>query len=335
MFTDRGILENQAPKKGISNKGVSECVKESGDVLSQKTRKGASNMNAMKTTLLLGLLSGLLIVGGGAIAGERGLAYGLIMAVGMNFFSYFFSEKMALMSARAQRVSETEYPEINARLKPIIGALVQRMGIPMPKLWVTPDLSPNAFATGRNPEHASVAVTSGILQLMNNDELAAVLAHELGHVKNRDILIGSVAATLASAITYLARTAMWFGGGRREEPGRRDRSPVGGLLMIFLAPLAAGLIRMAISRTREFSADATSARTLGTAQPMISSLEKLDSVGRQIPLHASPSMSHMYIMQPFSGTALFKLFSTHPSTEKRIAALRAWEKQPGHTRIAA
>ena len=292
-------------------------------------------MNAMKTTLLLGLLSGLLIVGGGAIAGERGLAYGLIMAVAMNFFSYFFSEKMALMSARAQRVSETEYPEIYARLLPIIGTLVQRMGIPMPKLWVTPDLSPNAFATGRNPQHASVAVTSGILQLMNNDELAAVLAHELGHVKNRDILISSIAATLASAITYLARMAMWFGGGRREETGRRDRSPIGGLLMIFLAPLAASLIRMAISRTREFSADAISARTLGTAQPMISSLEKLDFVGRQIPLQASPSMSHMYIMQPFSGTALFKLFSTHPSTEKRIAALRVLERQPGHTRIAA
>jgi heat shock protein HtpX len=292
-------------------------------------------MNAMKTTLLLGLLSALLIIGGGAIAGERGLAYGLIMAVAMNFFSYFFSEKMALMSARAQRVSEAEYPEIYARLQPLVGSLAQRMGIPMPKLWVTPDLSPNAFATGRNPTHASVAVTSGILQLMKDDELAAVLAHELGHVKNRDILISSIAATLASAITYLARMAMWFGGGRREETGRRDRSPIGGLLMIFLAPMAAGLIRMAISRTREFSADAISARTLGTAQPMISALEKLDSVGKQIPLQASPSMSHMYIMQPFSGTALFKLFSTHPSTEKRIAALRALGRQPVDSRIAA
>src|SRR5580700_1808866 len=243
-------------------------------------------MNAMKTTLLLGLLSGLLIIGGGAIAGERGLAYGLVMAVAMNFFSYFFSEKMALMSARAQRISETQYPEIYARLQPIVGTLAQRIGIPMPKLWVTPDLSPNAFATGRNPTHASVAVTSGILQLMKDDELAAVLAHELGHVKNRDILISSIAATLASAITYLARMAMWFGSGRRTETGRRDRSPFGGLLMIVLAPLAAVLIRMAISRTREFSADATSARTLGTAQPMINALEKLDSVGRQIPLQA-------------------------------------------------
>jgi heat shock protein HtpX len=211
--------------------------------------------------------------------------------------------------------------------------LAERMGIPMPKLWVTPDLSPNAFATGRNPKHASVAVTSGILQLMKDDELAAVLAHELGHVKNRDILISSIAATLASAITYLARMAMWFGG--RRDDGRRDRSPVGGLLMIFLAPMAAGLIRMAISRTREFSADATSAHILGTAQPMISALEKLESVGKQIPLQVSPAMSHMYIMQPFSGATLMRLFSTHPSTEKRISALRALSRQPRGTKIAA
>src|SRR5215467_3060747 len=290
-------------------------------------------MNAMKTTLLLGLLSGLLIIGGGALAGQRGLVYGLVLAVAMNFSSYFFSEKMALMSARAQRVSETDYPEIYERLAPIVGTLAQRMGIPMPKLWVTPDQSPNAFATGRNPTHASVAVTSGILEVMNDDELAAVLAHELGHVKNRDILISSVAATLASALTFLAQISM-FGGGQRGA-GRRGRSPMGGLLMIFLAPMAAGLIRMAISRTREFSADATSARTLGTAEPMINALEKLDSVGKQIPLEASPSMSHMYIMQPFSGTALFKLLSTHPSTEKRIAALRALRRQPVDANIAA
>lgn len=306
---------NRAPKKGI--------------FLNEKIA-----MNAMKTALLLGLLSGLLIIGGGALAGERGLVYGLVLAVAMNFSSYFFSEKMALMSARAQRVSETDNPEIYRRLAPIVGTLAQRMGIPMPKLWVTPDQSPNAFATGRNPTHASVAVTSGILELMNDDELAAVLAHELGHVKNRDILISSVAATLASAITFLAQMTMWFGGGQRGT-GRRERSPMGGLLMIFLAPMAAGLIRMAISRTREFSADATSARTLGTAEPMITALEKLDWVGKQIPLEASPSMSHMYIMRPFSGTALSKLFSTHPSTEKRIAALQALRRPPADRNIAA
>jgi heat shock protein HtpX len=278
-------------------------------------------MNGMKTTLLLGLLSGILIVGGRVIAGEEGLKYGLILAVGMNFFSYFFSEKIALISARAQPVSQTQYPEIYARLSPVVGDLSRRMGIPMPKLWVTPEPSPNAFATGRNPNHASVAVTAGILQLMNDEELAAVLAHELGHVKNRDILISSIAATLASAITYLAQMAMWFGAGRRDGE-QRSRSPLGGLLMLLLAPMAAGLIRMAISRTREFSADATSARTLGNAQPMIDALAKLDSIGRQIPLDASPSMSHLYIMQTFSGGSLSRLFSTHPPTAERIAALR-------------
>jgi heat shock protein HtpX len=280
-------------------------------------------MNGIKTTLLLGLLSGFLLVGGRALGGERGLFYGLLLAIGMNFFSYFFSEKMALMASHAQRVSETEYPEIYSRLEPLVRPLAERMSIPMPKLWVTPDLSPNAFATGRNPEHASVAVTSGILQIMNDRELTAVLAHELGHVKNRDILISSIAATLASAITYLAQMAMWFGGGSRDDRDRRDGSPIAALLMIFLAPLAAGLIRMAISRTREFSADATSAKTLGTAQPMINALVTLDSVGKQIPLNASPSMSHMYIMKPFSGGSFLKLFSTHPPTEERIAALQA------------
>jgi heat shock protein HtpX len=279
-------------------------------------------MNGIKTTLLLGLLSGFLLVGGRALGGERGLFYGLLLAVGMNFFSYFFSEKMALMSSRAQRVSETEYPEIYSRLERIVRPLAERMGIPMPKLWVTPDLSPNAFATGRNPEHASIAVTSGILQVMKDPELTAVLAHELGHVKNRDILISSIAATLASAITYLAQMAMWFGGSR-DDRDRRSGSPIGMLLMIFLAPFAAGLIRMAISRTREFSADAASAKALGTPQPMINALVTLDSVGKQIPLDASPSMSHMYIMKPFSGGSFLKLFSTHPPTEERIAALRA------------
>jgi len=169
---------------------------------------------------------------------------------------------------------------------------------------------------------------------MKDDELAAVLAHELGHVRNRDILIASVAATLASAITFLAHMALWFGGEQRGT-GRRERSPMGGLLMILLAPMAAGLIRMAISRTREFSADATSARTLGTAEPMIKALEKLDSVGRQIPLEASPSMSHMYIIRPFSGGALSRWFSTHPPTEKRIARLRAFGRPPVDLNIAA
>jgi heat shock protein HtpX len=278
-------------------------------------------MNALKTALLLGLLSGILIVGGHAVAGRSGLVAGLLLAVAMNFSSYFLSEKIALMTARAEPVSPTAHPEIYARLNPIVEDLSKRMAIPMPKLWVTPDHSPNAFATGRSPQHASVAVTEGILPLMNDEELAAVLAHELGHVKNRDILISSIAATLASALTFLAQAAVWFGGGRRFGD-ERDRNPAGGLLLLLLAPLAAGLIQMAISRTREFSADSTSARTLGTAQPMIDALRKLDSVGRQVPLEASPSISHLFIMKPFSGTGLTRLFSTHPPTEARIAALR-------------
>ena len=279
-------------------------------------------MNGIKTALLLGLLSGCLLVGGRAIGGEQGLLYGLLLAVGMNFFSYFFSEKMALMSARAQPVTETQYPEIYRRVAPLVRPLAESMGIPMPKLWVTPDLSPNAFATGRNPAHASVAVTSGILQIMKDRELSAVLAHELGHVKNRDILISSIAATLASAITYLAQMAMWFGGAR-DDRDRRGGNPFAMLLMIVLAPLAAGLIQMAISRTREFSADAESAKALGTPQPMINALVTLDSVGKHIPLDASPSMSHMYIMKPFSGGSFLRLFSTHPPTEERIAALQS------------
>ncbi len=278
-------------------------------------------MGALKTTLLLGLLSGLLLAGGRAIGGPDGLALGLLLAVGMNIFSFFFSDKLALRSARAQRVSETEYPDIYRRLEPLVRPLCQRMGIPMPQLWVTPDMSPNAFATGRNPAHASVAVTAGILQAMSNENLAAVLAHELGHVKNRDILISSVAATLGSAITYLAQMALWFGGGRGRDD--RDRNPLAELLLVLLAPLAAGLIRMAISRTREFSADAASARALGTPQPMINALTSLDSLARQIPLDASPSMSHMYIVQPFTHRSLANLFSTHPPLAQRVAALRA------------
>lgn len=278
-------------------------------------------MNGLKTTLLLGLLSGFLVVVGGAIAGRRRLEYGLFLAVAMNFFSYFFSEKIALSSAGAQPVSPTENPQIYVRLEPIVRNLAERMKIPMPKLWVTPDPSPNAFATGRNPQHASVAVTAGILQIMSDDELAAVLAHELGHVRNRDILISSIAATLGSAITFLAQMAMFFGGSRDDDEG--EGNPFGLLLMVLLAPLAAMLIRMAISRTREFSADATSAKTLGTAQPMIRALQKLEATAQQVPLNAPPAMSHMFIIQPFSAQALFRLFSTHPPTEDRIAALQA------------
>lgn len=279
-------------------------------------------MNGMKTVLLLGAMSGLLLVGGQALGGRQGLTWALVLALGMNFFSYFFSEKMALMATGARPVSETEQPQIFARLGPLTRHLSERMGIPMPRLWVTPDATPNAFATGRNPSHASVAVTAGLLDLMNDSELAGVIAHELGHIKNRDILISSIAATLGTAITYLAQMAMWFGGGSRDEEGRGS-NPLALLMMLILAPMAAMLIQMAISRTREFSADAASARATGSPEGLTSALAKLDNYGRRLPMDVPPSTAHMYIMKPFGGgTMIMKLFSTHPPTEERIAALR-------------
>ncbi len=223
-------------------------------------------MNSVKTVLLLGLLSGILLFGGEAIGGTRGLEYGLMIAIGMNFFSYFFSDKLALMSYSAQAVTPEEQPEIYQRLAPIVQGLSQKMGLPMPKLWVIPEDSPNAFATGRDPQHASVAVTEGIMRLMNDRELEGVLAHELGHVLHRDILISSIAATIASAITFLSRMAFFFGGSRDD---REDRgSAAGGLLMMILAPIAALMIQMAISRTREFDADAASVKYTGTPDPV-------------------------------------------------------------------
>jgi heat shock protein HtpX len=274
-------------------------------------------MNGLKTAALLGLLSGLLIVGGRAIGGSNGMFYGLLLAIGMNFFSYFFSEKMALAASGALPVSETEYPEVYRRIAPMVKRIADRDGIPMPRLWVTPEPSPNAFATGRNPNHSSVAVTAGLLELMDDDELEGVLAHELGHVKHRDILISSVAATLAAAITYLAHFAMFFGGRRDDDDAP---SPLAGILMIFLAPLAASLIQMAISRSREFAADEAAARAMGTAHPLANALAKLETWSHRIPMDAQPAMAHMFIMKPAN---LMRLFSTHPPTEERIARLRS------------
>jgi len=283
-------------------------------------------MNSVKTVLLLGLLSGILLVGGEALGGTRGLQYGLMLAIGMNFFSYFFSDKIALMSYAAQAVTPQEQPEIYGRLAPIVQGLTQKMGLPMPKLWVIPEDSPNAFATGRNPQHASVAVTEGIMRLMNERELEGVLAHELGHVLHRDILISSVAATIASAITFLSRMAFFFGGSRDD---REDRgSAAGGLLMMILAPIAALMIQMAISRTREFDADAASVKYTGTPDPLINALRKLEMGVQRVPMDdASPSTAHMFILNPFRG-GLFRMFSTHPSTEERIARLEQMRHSP-------
>src|SRR5579863_7459845 len=240
------------------------------------------SFNSVKTVLLLGLLSGLLVLGGGALAGQNGLYIGLAIAVVMNFSSYFFSDKIALATYSAQPVTPEQNPEVYRRVAPIVQGLAQRMNIPMPKLYVIPEPSPNAFATGRNPQHASVAFTAGILQLMNNQELEGVVAHELGHVKNRDILTSSVAATIAAAITVLARMAFWFGGGRDDEENRG--SGWAGLIMLILAPFAAMLIQMAISRTREYSADETSAHVTHNPGELIAALSKLDTWSKRIPM---------------------------------------------------
>lgn len=275
-------------------------------------------MNGLKTALLLGLLSGLLIVGGRLVAGENGMLIALFIAIGMNFFSYFFSDKIALASSGAVRVNETQNPEVFWRLAKIVKPLCDRMGLPMPKLWVIPEQAPNAFATGRNPAHASVAVTAGLLGLMEDREIEGVIAHELGHVKNRDILTSSIAATIASAITWAAQMAFFFGGRRDDDEGG---NPIAALAMMLLAPIAAGLIQMAISRTREFSADAASAQYTGNPDELVSALRKLEAYSKRIPMDVSPSMSHMYIIQPLSGKSLARLFSTHPPTEERIARL--------------
>lgn len=278
-------------------------------------------MNGIKTVLLLGLLSGLLLLGGEAIAGRQGLYMGLMVAVAMNFISYFFSDKIALSMYRAQPVSATENPHIYRRVGPMVQNLVMQMGLPMPRLWVIPEASPNAFATGRSPSKASVAFTAGLLDLMDDRELEGVIAHELAHVKHRDILISSVAATIAAAITMLARMAFFFGGSRDEED--RGASPFAMIFMLILAPIAALLIQMAISRTREYSADGAAARYTGSPYGLISALRKLEAYSKRIPMDASPATAHMFIIKPFSGQALMQLFSTHPSTEKRIARLAA------------
>jgi len=278
------------------------------------------NGNAFKTALLLGLLSAILIVGGSAIAGRQGIYIGLAIAVATNFFSYYFSDKLALAMSGAEPLTEENFPDVYRRVAPLVGNLCRRMGLPMPKLYITPEESPNAFATGRNPTHASIAFTQGILQLMPDGELEGVVAHELGHVLHRDILISSVAATIAAAITALARFAMFFG--PRRDDDEEGGNPIAALAMMILAPIAAMLIQMAISRSREYDADAASAKYVGSPYPLIGALQKLDNWSQQIPMDANPATQHMYIMKPFSGRSLFKLFSTHPSTEDRIARLQ-------------
>jgi heat shock protein HtpX len=277
------------------------------------------SLNTLKTAALLGFLTAILLIGGQAIAGRQGLYIALVITAIMNFVSYFFSDKIALMSYKAQPVTETENAEAYRRVAPMVGDLCQRMGLPMPKLWLIPDDSPNAFATGRNPSHASLAFTAGLLRLMADNELQGVVAHELGHVLHRDILISSIAAMVAGTITLAARMAFFFGGSDDDDRG----SGIAAIAMMILAPFAAMLIQMAISRSREFDADAASAKYVGSPYPLIGGLQKLETWSKQIPMDASPSTAHMFIIKPFTGKSIMRLFSTHPSTEQRIARLQA------------
>ena len=277
-------------------------------------------MNTLKTALLLTSLTLLLLFIGEYFGGQNGLILAFLFAGVMNFVSYFFSDKIALAMYRAQPVTREQAP----RLYQIVERLTGKTGLPMPKIFVIPNDSPNAFATGRNPNHASVAVTQGILGLLNDDEMEGVLAHELGHVRNRDILISSVAATIAGAITFLARMGAWgamFGG----YGGRDNRDRGGGgltaLLMLILAPIAAMLIQLAVSRSREYQADATGAHITGNPYALASALQKLDSYSRRVPMQATPSTAHLFIIQPLLGMNLAGLFSTHPPTAKRIERL--------------
>ena len=274
-------------------------------------------MKILRTGALLVLLSVLLVIVGGYIGGRNGMTIALIIAVIMNGVSYFFSDKIALASSGAQPVSREQLP----RLYEVMERLAAKANIPVPKLYVVPQAAPNAFATGRNPHHASVAVTQGLLELMTDDELEGVIAHELSHVRNYDILTSSVAATIAGAVTYLAHFGMFFGGGRDD----RDRGGgFGALAMIILAPLAAMLLQLGLSRGREFAADETGARMVGQPYGLISALQKLGAYNKQIPTTAvSPSTAALCIVQPlFGGATMSALFSTHPPLADRIAALR-------------
>lgn len=277
------------------------------------------SFNTLKTTLLLGALTGLLVIAGGVLGGNSGMLLGFVVALAMNFGSYWFSDKIALKMAGAREVSYAEAPELHD----MVARLAQASGLPKPRVAIVQADAPNAFATGRNPSHGVVAVTTGIMRILDRRELAAVISHELGHIRNRDILISSIAATFAGAITMLAHLgqfAMIFGG--RSDDDEDGGGIFGALLMIILAPIAATIIQLAISRSREFGADRTGAEVGQDPEALASALEKLEAYSRQIPLNVNPAASHMFIVKPLTGFSMQSLFSSHPPTEQRVARLR-------------
>jgi heat shock protein HtpX len=275
--------------------------------------------NVFKTALLLAVLTVMLVLLGGAIGGRQGMVIAFMLALAMNFASYWWSDKIVLAMYRAQPITEAQAPG----LYNMVRRLASKAGVPMPRVYLIPSEQPNAFATGRNPQHAVVAVTDGITRILDDDELEGVLAHELAHVVNRDILISTIAATLAGAITYLAHMAQWaaiFGGRHDDED---SPNPVVMILMAIVAPLAALLVQMAVSRSREFHADATGARLAGRTGGLSRALEKLEIASHAVPMAANPATAHLFIVNPLSGQALMTLFSTHPPMQERIARLRA------------
>ena len=275
--------------------------------------------NTLKTVFLLGSLTGLLVVLGKYFGGTQGMMIAFVFALAMNFGAYWFSDKLVLAMYRAREVTEAQAPELVG----IVRSLSQRAQLPMPRVYLVPAAAPNAFATGRNPQHAAVAVTEGIMGVMNRDQLEGVLAHEFAHIKNRDTLISAVAATLAGVIMILAdmaRWAMFFGGTRDDDD--RGGGALGLIVMAVLAPIAAVLIQMAISRTREFLADATGARLTRKPLELASALERLHAAAEHMPLNANPATSHLFIVNPLSGRSFLRLFSTHPPIEERVKRLR-------------